>query len=63
MKNKKEALTLLSNLLHAASIADKEHKEKSIREGKAARAIGEGWILYHLKVLENLIQEEEESNE
>ena len=62
MKNKKQALTLLSNLIHAASVADKEHKEKSIREGKADRAVGEGWILYHLKVLENLIQEEEEPN-
>jgi len=49
-------------LIHAASVADKKHKEESIREGKAARAVGEGWILYHLKVLESLIQEEEESN-
>ncbi len=62
MKHKKEALTLLSNLIHAASVADQKHKEESIREGKAARAVGEGWILYHLKVLENLIQDEEESN-
>jgi len=59
MKNKEEALTLLNNLIDIASIADQEHKRKSIQEGKAVRAVGESIMLYHLKVLHALIEEEE----
>ena len=62
MKNKEEALTLISNLIHAASLVDEQHKKKSIEEGKGANAVGESWILYHLKVLYNLIDEEEQKD-
>jgi hypothetical protein len=61
MKSKNEALTLLSDLIGVAEKVDEDHKKKSIREGKAVRAIGDSWMLFHLRVLESLIKEE--SNE
>ena len=59
MKNKLEALLLVDNLIQIASLADEEHKKKAIEEGKAAKAIGESMMLYHLKFLRDLIKEED----
>jgi hypothetical protein len=63
MKNKQGALTIVNNLISIAALADEEHKKKSIQEGKAVRAIGESMMLFHLKVLRDLVDQEKESNE
>jgi len=59
MKNKQQALALLEDLIEASSNIDELHKKKSIQEGKAVRAVGESWLLFHLRVLRDLINEEE----
>ena len=59
MKNKEQALSLLEDLIEVSKNADELHKKQSIRDGKAVRAVGESWMLFHLRVLRNLINEEE----
>jgi hypothetical protein len=59
MKNKRRALNLLEDLIEESSKTDELHKKKSMQEGKAVRAVGESWLLFHLRVLRDLINEEE----
>jgi hypothetical protein len=58
MKNKQEALTLLKDLIEVAENVDELHKKQSIENGKAVRAVGDSWMLFHLRVLRDLIEEE-----
>jgi len=59
MKNKRQALSLLGDLVQVAEEVDELHKKRAIKDGKAVRAVGDSWMLFHLRVLRDLIKEEE----
>ena len=59
MKNREQALSLLEDLIEVSKNTDELHKKQSIKDGKAARAVGESWMLFHLRVLRDLIKGEE----
>tara|TARA_Y100000310_G_C20442960_1_gene696980 strand:+ start:34 stop:210 length:177 start_codon:yes stop_codon:yes gene_type:complete len=57
MKNKEEALKLLDQIMEGAKLLDEENKKLAIANGKSARTLGESWLVFHLKVLRDLIEE------
>ncbi len=58
MKKKKEALTLINDLLATALEDDKRHKAWCLKNNKAQQAEGESFWVFHLKVLKELVEEE-----
>ena len=58
MKNKDTALNLLGEIIEKAEREDSTHKKKNINTNASA-AVGESWMLFHLKALRELIEEEE----
>ena len=59
MRRKKEALTLIGDLLETAREEDKLHKAWCIQNHKAQQAEGESFHVFHLKVLKELIERED----
>ena len=59
MKNKNKALTLLDSIISEAEIVDEQQKLKAIEDGKGSKAVGQSWLVFHLKNLKKLIDEEE----
>ena len=57
MKRKEEAEQLLDQILVQAQLADDKHKKKMMKEGKASEAAGESWMVFHLKLLKEIIKE------
>ena len=57
MKNKKIALNLLGEIIERAEEEDLTHKKKNIN-ANASATVGESWMLFHLKALKELIEEE-----
>ena len=58
MKNKDKCLNVLEPMIEYAEEVDRLHKAKSLSEGKASKAVGESWLVFHLKLLKKLIDEE-----
>ena len=54
---KKDYHELLGQIIEYAVIMDEREKEKA-RNGRAEQAIGESWIVYHLRELKKLSKEE-----
>ena len=58
MKNKQTALNLLRQIIEKSEQEDLAHKRRHINTNASA-AVGESWMLFHLKALRELIEEEE----
>tara|TARA_R100000005_G_C4911369_1_gene148888 strand:- start:485 stop:661 length:177 start_codon:yes stop_codon:yes gene_type:complete len=58
MKNKK-SLDLLEQIIERAHYDDLLHKKKSIENHEASKAVGESWMLFHLKLLKELLENEQ----
>jgi hypothetical protein len=58
--NKETALKLVEQMLEKAREEDERHREKATAEGKAADAVGESWMVFHLKTLKGLISCDDE---
>ena len=43
--------------MEGAKLLDEENKKLAIANGKSARTLGESWLVFHLKVLRDLIEE------
>ena len=59
-KNKK-ALNLVNQLLEQALLDDEEYKKQMVALHKGSKAVGEGWFVFHLKVLKELLESPEEN--
>jgi|LUMV01.1.fsa_nt_gb hypothetical protein len=49
------ALNLLDQLIQKAEEEDKLHKAAAIENNKACQAVGESWMVFHLKALKELL--------
>ena len=57
MDKKAKVLDLLDQILEKAEEEDRLHKIRAHQNHNSAQAIGESWIVFHLKELKKLIQE------
>ena len=60
MANKRQTLDLLDQIIEKAQQEDLDKKETLIKEGKLEQAVGESWMVFHLKTLKGLISDEDE---
>ena len=54
------AKDLLNQIIEQAEYEDWEGKKTALKQGKGEEAVGESWMVYHLKILKNLLNEQEE---
>ena len=57
IKNKQKVIDFLDQIIDHAEQEDKLHKLQAIQRHKASEAIGESWMVFHLKALKQLIEE------
>ena len=57
MKNKEKVLNFLDQIIEKAEADDYEYKAAALAANKASQAIGESWMVFHLKALKELIKE------
>ena len=57
MKNKTQVLGLLDQIIRQAKDNDNLHKAKMLKEGKGHKAIGDSWLVFHLNILRDIIDE------
>ena len=57
MKNKDKVIRLLDQILHKCESEDEKAKKIALMEGKGSKAIGSSWMVFHLKILKNLIED------
>ena len=59
-KSKEEKLSnilnLLDQIIERAAHEDEQSKKIAIAEHRGSQAIGEGWMLFHLKILREIIE-------
>ena len=60
MTNKKTALQLINQIIERAEEDDEFHKKNAIKAGKGSQALGESWMVFHLKALKGLIENDNE---
>ena len=53
-----KSIKLLDQIIEKANIEDAEHKKLMLRKHRASLAVGESWMIFHLKLLKELILEE-----
>ena len=53
---KDKALDLLDQIIEHVKSEDFEYKRSMIKQHKGSNAVGEGWTLFHLKILKELIE-------
>ena len=58
MKNKQKAIALLDQILEMAISDDAVHGMRN-RKSKASTTIGESWYVFHLKLLKQLLEKDE----
>jgi len=56
MDNKEKSLELLEQIVDRAKINDLREKKRMIAENKASQTVGESWMVYHLKALQELVE-------
>ena len=56
-KLKKDCGSLLDDIITRAHEEDEAHKVAAIRAGKGSQAVGESWMVFHLKVLKEHLNE------
>ena len=59
MKNKDKFINILEPMIEYAQEIDKVQKAKSLSQGKASKAVGESWLVFNLKKLKELVDEEQ----
>lgn len=52
-----KALRLLSQIIERAQEEDKLHKAIAIKQGNGANAVGESWMVFHLKALKEILEQ------
>ena len=57
MKNRN--LEILDQIIEKAQIDDSKQKQDAIDRGEGEKAVGESWMVYHLKLLKQLMSEDE----
>lgn len=57
MKNKKEVIKLLSQIQAKCHAEDEKAKKVALLKGKGSKAVGSSWMVFHLEMLRNLIEE------
>ncbi|MAH50970.1 hypothetical protein CMI37_34455 [Candidatus Pacearchaeota archaeon] len=55
---RKTSLKIVEDMIFAADKEDQSHKKKMILKGKGEKAIGESWMVFHLKTIRSLIIDE-----
>jgi len=56
-KTKENCKSLLNDIILTAQDQDEAHKVAAIKVGKGSQAIGESWMVFHLKVLKDNLDE------
>ena len=56
MENKEKTLNLLDQIIEVAVKEDKQQQALALKANKASQTIGESWMVFHLKVLKELIE-------
>jgi len=56
MDNKEKSLELLKQIVSFAESIDLREKKRMIAENKASQTVGESWMIYHLKALQELVE-------
>lgn len=51
-------LSLLGQIIEKSKQDDREWKAAVIKSGKAQKAVGKSWMVFHLETLEELIKKE-----
>jgi hypothetical protein len=54
--DKKNILNLLNQIIEKAKTEDEEHKKRALSAHRGSQATGESWMVFHLKVLRELIE-------
>ena len=57
--NKELSIQLVNQLVERAEQENNAYKAECYKQGKSSKAIGESFMLYHLKVLKGLIEGED----
>lgn len=57
-QNIKRALNLVDELLKMAVMQDEEHRKQALKEHKGSQAIGNSFMVFHLRKLKQLLSEE-----
>ena len=52
----KTSLSLLDQIIEKAEQENAAHKAAAIKNNKASQAVGESWMVFHLKALKDLLQ-------
>ena len=60
MTNKEAALRLLNECIERAKKEDEIHKANALANNKAEQAVGESFMVHHLKALRGLIENGDE---
>lgn len=47
-------------MLEYAKVDDEEHKIQMVAEGKGRNAVGESWVIFHLKALKEILEDSKE---
>jgi hypothetical protein len=58
MKDKKQALDLLGQIIEKSEYDDSQHKKEMIEQHQGSKAIGESWMTFYLKRLRELMIDE-----
>ena len=53
----KIATNMITEMIELAQAVDKKHKAEALAKGKGEEALGESWIVYHLKALKELLED------
>ena len=56
MNNEKKTLELVGQIIEKAEQEDLAYKARVINSNKASQAVGESWMVFHLKALKELIE-------
>lgn len=60
MNNKQAAIELLEQILEKAEKEDEKNRREAIKNNKLHLAVGDSWMVFHLKVLRGLISSDDE---
>ena len=58
----RESVRLLDDIIEAAEVHDLEFKKVNLKK-KASLTVGESWMIFHLKLLKELIQKEHDNSQ
>jgi hypothetical protein len=53
------ALKMLDDMIFAAEKSDEKYKAQMIHQGKAEKTVGQSWLVFHLRTMRSLVEEDE----